>query len=485
MAIIDSGSSSAGKANVTSTYDLQVRTPTTLTAVGMVGLAGLLDDGSNRVDSASTPYAKRVMVSESGRLAVGQDTWAFTATFKSSAINSSQWKTPITTQTVANASGFVSLNSGAITTLNTNSSLQSYRTFSIPTSGEIRCETFARVNTLQINQTIEFGLLSATLPGAAAPADGVFFRYNASNELRGVVNFNGSETQTATITAPTAGQFANYKIVVNERSAEFWVNGTLRAETDIASVAPSQSLAYISGALPYTARYIIGASIPAVGTTFSIAKVNVWYLDGQASIPLGHQMAGMGLSGYQGQDGAGTNGTSANYANSANPTAAVPTNTTAALGAGLGGQFWETDTLAVTTDGIISSFQNLALTTAIPGKTLYITGVRIDSHVQTALTGGGYVASWSLAFGHTAVSMATAESLTAATKAPRRVALGFQTVAAAATALTLLAPIVVRFDGCPIVVNAGEFIATVKKKIGTAPSAGVIAHLITFDGYYA
>lgn len=484
MAAIESGSSSAGLANVTSTYDLQVRDPVTLTAIGMTGLAGLLDDGTNRVDSAGVPYAKRIQVSESGRVAVGQDNWLFFDSFSASSVNSSRWKTPVTTQTVTTATGALNLNGSSITTANTNSSIQTWRLFSVPTSGELRCETFARVNTLQINQTIEFGLMSAALPGAAAPTDGVYFRYNTSNELRGLINFNGTETQTATITAPTAGTFANYKIVLNERAAEFWVNDTLRAEIDISTAAPSQALTFISNALPYTARYIIGASTPSVATTVSISKVNVWSIDGNQLVPSGHQMGGMGMSAYQAQNGA-TSGSSANYGNSANPAAAVPTNTTAALGTGLGGQFWETDTLAVTTDGIISSFQNLAPSTTVPGKTLFITGVRIDSHVQTALTGGGYVASWSLAFGHTAVALNTSESLTASTKAPRRVALGFQSVAAGAAALTALTPIQLRFDGCPIVVNAGEFIATVRKKIGTAPSAGVIAHLITFDGYYA
>jgi hypothetical protein len=33
----------------------------------------------------------------------------------------------------------------------------------------------------------------------------------------------------------------------------------------------------------------------------------------------------------------------------------------------------------------------------------------------------------------------------------------------------------------PVVVNPGEFVAVVKKKVGTAPSAGVVAHSITFD----
>lgn len=74
---------------------------------------------------------------------------------------------------------------------------------------------------------------------------------------------------------------------------------------------------------------------------------------------------------YQGLSG-GTMGSLASYANNANPTAAVPTNTTAALGTGLGGQFWETDTLAVNTDGIIDSYQVPAASANYSGKRLSI-----------------------------------------------------------------------------------------------------------------
>lgn len=49
-----------------------------------------------------------------------------------------------------------------------------------------------------------------------------------------------------------------------------------------------------------------------------------------------------------------------------------------------------------------------------------------------------------------------------------------------AAALTLCGRVQQEFDS-PIYVNPGEFVAIVKKKIGTAPSAGVIGHLVTFD----
>ena len=189
------------------------------------------------------------------------------------------------------------------------------------------------------------------------------------------------------------------------------------------------------------------------------------------------------LSGLMASQGPGgtTMGSTANYANGANPGAATPTNTTAALGAGLGGQFWETAALAVTTDGIISSFLVPAATNQIPGRRLVITGIRWMSMVEAALTGGPAIIQHGLAFGHTALSLATAEAATA--KAPRRIALGLSTLAATAALGTLSANFTQQFIS-PIVVNPGEYVATFVKYEGTPFSAGTIAHSIAFDGYW-
>lgn len=175
-------------------------------------------------------------------------------------------------------------------------------------------------------------------------------------------------------------------------------------------------------------------------------------------------------------------GSLANYANSANPTTGVATNTTAALGTGLGGQFWETATLAPNTDGIICSFQVPAASATVQGRRLKIKGVGVVAYVQAALTGGPCMIQLSLAFGHTAVSLATAEAAT--TKAPRRVPIPelLQVTAAQAvsTPLLITGESFTKFDE-PIYVNPGEFIAVVAKKVGTAITAGIIAYVITYD----
>lgn len=79
-----------------------------------------------------------------------------------------------------------------------------------------------------------------------------------------------------------------------------------------------------------------------------------------------HVMAGAGGMSYQGQTGQ-TLGSTALYTNSlAAGAGAVMTNTTAALGSGLGGQFSALPTLAVGTDGIVSSYQVPVGTSAAP-----------------------------------------------------------------------------------------------------------------------
>lgn len=166
--------------------------------------------------------------------------------------------------------------------------------------------------------------------------------------------------------------------------------------------------------------------------------------------------------------------------NEANLTAAVPTTTTAALGTGLGGAFWETVSLAVNTDGIIMSYQVPATGVNAAGRRLVLRGIYLSSYVQTVIVGGPYTAEWFLAFGHTAVSLATAEAAT--TKAPRRIALPFvQQVTAAQAVQTTVAQNVnfCDFGDAPLYVNPGEFIQLCTRHQGTAGTTGTIVHRVT------
>jgi len=216
-----------------------------------------------------------------------------------------------------------------------------------------------------------------------------------------------------------------------------------------------------------------------------VGYVNVSQGDMSTNKPWSHVMAGAGGMAYQLQTGAAAFGSSSLLTNSLGTgSVAAMTNTTAALGSGLGGQFSTLPTLPVPTDGIISSYQVPAGSATVPGKSLYITGVKVQGAVTTQLAGGPVLYAYTLAYGHTTVALNTTET-NGTVKAPRRIALGFETFAAT-SALGVLGSA----TGCymafnsPVVVQPGEFVQVTAKNLGTITSAGIITFLVSFDAYF-
>jgi hypothetical protein len=385
-----------------------------------------------------------------------------------------------TTMTATWSAGNLLTNATSITTTTTGLAFSTRAFFPVLGTSTLSFDAELAVSaaTVPTNTVLDVG---GGLVGAAnpyLPTDGCWFRANAAG-WQGVCSHNGTETSTGVFAdfTPVVNQKYQLIVYIHQRAAEFWIgesvedvhmHGLLEVPSGQGQVLMGQSAQF------FVRHAIVGGAASGVFQA-QLSAYSVRLGGPQFAREFGGGSGNSLYGSYQGMSG-GTMGTLANYANSANPTAAVPTNTTAALGTGLGGQFWETDTLAVTTDGVISSYQVPAATVNAAGRRLRLQGVHIESYIQTALTGGGYVAQWSLAFGHTAVSLATAEAAT--TKAPRRVPLGVQAVASGAVASTALAVIDVTFGEAPIYVNPGEFVAIVKKKVGTAPSAGVVAHVI-------
>lgn len=472
MSIKIRGGVSTNEAEVTDNKQLKVMLGATPTDIGGVRIFSENDTGT----VVGEPYLQSPETDDDYRLRVSQDSLLDMEIFNYTAQNTGKFLYRTTTMTNAwTAAGLVT-NSGNITTTTTATAFQSYGMFPLLPTTALFCEMEASFTASPTTNTIiDFGMAMANTSNPYAPTDGAYFRLTSAGMV-GIINSNGSETSSGLFTTPfvyTNNHKYQFIIAISTREVEFWIDNVLQASipTPIGQGTP-----FMSAALPFYLRHAItggaaGVALSMALNAYTITLGGVVLADKFSTI--GNRMLGS----YQGLSG-GTMGSLANYANSANPTAAVPTNTTAALGTGLGGQFWETDTLAVTTDGIISSYLVPAGTANVQGRRLVVRGVNIQSFVQTALTGGGYVASWCLAFGHNALALNTAEGV--ASKAPRRVSIGFQTVASGAVALTQLASLQINFDS-PIYVNPGEYVQCVKKKVGTAPSAGVIAHLITFD----
>ena len=108
--------------------------------------------------------------------------------------------------------------------------------------------------------------------------------------------------------------------------------------------------------------------------------------------------------------------------------------------------------------------------------------------VDTVIVGGPLAFVYTLAYGHTAISLATTETssfTSGTTKAPRRIAIGCEGMAAAAAAGTLLSQAgVYRQFISPITVAPGEFVAVVGRNFGTAVTSGSVVHAVGFDAYF-
>ena len=483
MAVIDSGNNSAGKANVDANYNLKVALP--IEDAQMGGIRVFSEDDAG--DILGSPTLTSPEVDGDYRWRTASDIMLDNEILDYTAQNTGKHVYGNTTMTMVWAVGGMQTNGSGITTTTTGARFATRAFFPIMGSTSVYVESAIAFDAAPTSNTIiDWGLF---LDGAAnpfAPTDGVYFRLTSAG-LQGIANFNGSEVSTGVFGDGAGGNFTytinqkyQFIITITQRGAEFWIDNVKYGEL---AIPAGQGQICASAALPFAMRHAIvgGAAGAVLKATLSYYAVSL----GGPMVITTASVQGQRLHGsYQGLSG-GTMGSlcqtgTITTGNAADPTAAVPTTTTAALGAGLGGVFLETATLAVNTDAIIMSYQVPAGTVSIPGRRLVLRGLYLSSFVSTVVAGGPNVRRYFLAFGHTAVSLATAEAAT--TKAPRRIQLPFmQTVTSAQAVSTLLDQNTnfVDFGDAPVYVNPGEFIALCVRKVGTVETSGVYTHHVT------
>ncbi len=453
---------------------LQVNLPTALLSgfASIMSERGVKPDGSRLIKEldASTDYRQRV----------GVDTLVFNEVFPGAAIDTGRWATNATTMTAVVGGSALTLNAGLSVATGTVVRVTSYRFFPAYVTFPVSFETRLSFSQIPVtNNVCEWGLFIAT--GTAVPTDGAFFRISAGGQLMAVLNMGGSEVTVNIDFAEYVGANTtrHYVIELANDTAVFWIDDVPVAVIDAPVNAPT---ATSSMSLPANFR-IYNTAATSAAQTMKIGNVSVNWEDQNTTKPWAHVQAGQGGMSYQGQPG-NTLGSTALFTNSMAVVAgAAATNTTAALGSGLGGQFTLLPTFTAGSDGIISSYQVPAGSATVPGKSLYITRIRISAVVTAAFTGGPVLGIWSLAFGHTAVTLATTEA--AAAKAPRRVPLGIQTfVASAAVGAQADRDIDIDLGDATVVVNPGEFVQTVFKNVGTVTTAGAITFVIGIFGYW-
>jgi hypothetical protein len=365
-------------ANVDATFNLQTNlpygTPAGVDVGGGTDVAGfstmLSESDQGTVTGVRRTFAPEVTADY--RTRVGLDTTMWNEYFPGTVLNSSIWTAPATTSTVTVTNGLLNLNAAASLASGAVARVSSYRSFPLYTSYSTAPSILTQFSAIPVaNMVHEWGFGIAT--GTTSPTEGMFFRINAAGELRAVLNNNGTETQSSVLDYAAligVNTTRTFLIYGNTSEVVYWIDNicvaTIPRQAAAGSVTQSQQL-------PLHFRSYNNATVSGTAQIMKIGGVNVSLDDMNQSKAWSHVMAGSGGMSYQGQTGQ-TLGTTALYTNSlAAGAGAVMTNTTAALGSGLGGQFSALPTLAVSTDGILSSYQVPLGTSAAPGKSLYIT----------------------------------------------------------------------------------------------------------------
>lgn len=463
------GNTSGNVAEVNASNELKVALSTADANSGKVRFVSENDAGT----VTGAPYLYSPETDEDYRLRVSQESILDNETFSYLAQNTGKHYFQNTTMAATwTAAGFTT-NSGNITTITTGLGFSTYAMFPLIGTTEMYCEMEAAFTAQPTSNTvIDFGLFQRATTNPFAPTDGVYFRLNSSG-LQGVLNRGGVETATTITFSYTNNRVYQFVISLHEREVKFWIDDVLylAIPTPVADGQPFQA-----ASLPFSVRHAIAGGAAGAALSMILKDYTVSVGGGAYGIDPWNQGSRV-YGSYQGLSG-GTMGSLATYPNSTNPTAAAPSNTalTANLPAGLGGQGAVTAAVAAATDGIWGSYQNPAGTTNVQGRRLVISGVLIDLvNLGAAVATTATTIQFSLAYGHTAVSLATAEG--AAAKAPRRLPLGIATwpIGAAIGAQPQSGPIFVSFADGPIYVNPGEFVALVGKFLaGTATASQVI-----------
>lgn len=423
---------------------------------------------------------REIVTTENGALSTSIDQLLFVDQVDGSAVNTNKWIQSTSGMTIAQANGFITLNSGAATTANAYAILSSIK--NIPLYGHlpVRISINAKVPIQpQSNLVIEMGIGSVAT--TAAPTDGCIFRWNSSAQFQVVDNNGGSETAVAlsgtfteadgaSITLPpTNGDTTLFDLVMVEDVVQFFVDDVLVDEIDVAT---GFSYPTNSGRLPIFFRVYNGGSSPAQAPQISVGQVVAVQEGVSINRPWRESLVTLGQGAYQSP--VTPFAQTANHANSTSPISATLSNTAAGYTT-LGGRYQFAAVAGAATDFALFAYQVPA------GYQLFIYGVAI-SCTNTGAIGSivtPTLVDWSLGVNSSAVSLATADG--AGIWAPRRIPLGMQTFGLSAF-IGAQAPDIMRT--LLAVVDGGRYChIIVQVPVGAATGSQIFRGDVFIDGY--
>jgi hypothetical protein len=414
---------------------------------------------------------------ESGSMAVSLNALIFTEQVDGAALNTNLWMTSVLTQAIAQASGFITLNSALSTVVNTYAILTSIKAMQLYGHLPFTVVIRAKVNITPIaNATIELGIGAAATN--AAPTDGAFYRWQGSDQtFRCVINNNGVETVSAALTAPAINVEHIFEIDVVEDNVFFTLDDVVIATINVPA---TQAYPVNNGRQTVFARTYNGAGVPATAPQLGIGQVNIVQEDLNQNKLWKEILVSLGRGSYQQPITPYTQ--SANHANSTDPSSATLSNTAAGYTT-LGGRWQFAAVAGAATDYALFGFQ-VPATYQLNLSSIAITAMLLGAAIATSAT----VLDWSLGINGSAVSLATAES-PPATYAARRIPLGMQSFILTAPNGPMqigdVAPDIVRTFDPPLVVDGGRFVHVILEiPLGTATASQVFRGDVQFNGYH-
>lgn len=471
------GGASTDLAGVNADLELMVALSKNTAKAGYAVLAG----EASPAGGTDGKLIRAADISIDRRLRVGMDNPFWDDTFNHTVLNVSKYAGLDSTMTKAMSGNALVLNSGNSVAAAAATIVRTWRTFLIlGRFSQSAVIAFTISQTPVANNVFEFGFGAPNTVAPYAPADGVFMRVNSAGVLQLVMNINGSETADASALNLLSNTMYEAKVVVDANRAELYINGLLEAQLD----RPTNAHVTVNPAVPLFTR-CHNTAATATAQNVRVARWAVNTMDGNLMRLWPTAMGGMGNNCINAPDGVAA-GQTANFVNSTGPVSAALSNTAAGY-ATLGGQWQFAAVAGAETDYALFAYQVPALAGAggPPGRNLMIRGLRIEAFnmvVASAVT--ATLLQWSLGIGSSAVSLATVDSATAATRAPRRLGLGTQSFPVGSVVGANVVPIDVNFDA-PIMVEPGTFVHVILRiPVGTATATEIIRGLVTFNAYF-
>jgi hypothetical protein len=429
------------------------------------------------------------------------DQTIFNASFEGTTLLTTTWSQLLTTATTALSNGFMVLNSTPSTASGAAAYVRTHRHFPTFGSYPTYCDMWIReANTTATNSISEWGFLFLTAQGTQQPIDGIYFRRTSGGSLYGVVTNNTVDIATTSAINTTnvpardgvgafdATESNHYLIVYHNDVVKFWINDVLVAEL----ACPAAQAQFTASSNTPVGFRVLNTGVASVGRQLTVGFVNVGLGDQNVNKPWQHAMAGMGGGAYQFQHG-NTPGPTVTRASGA---AGHPANTTARIAGtwtatsapalnNLGG-LWTSPAMSTLTsdaDYPVFAFLNPAGSATLPGKTLYVTGVRVgEAYVSAAAATNAMFLSYILMVGASATTTSTADAAT--TVSGKSITIGGHGFTTTEAVGNYKAGFEMRFDS-PLMVPAGHYFHFIVRPFGTVTSNTlVVTSSLAVNGYF-